>query len=297
MRGCWISKPALLKRMRHRIRLAAPLPLAHQARQPAQRLLIEAQRLAHFARRRLAAIGDDVGRHRRAQFAVALIHILNRLLALLFRRQIEIDVRPLAAALAQKALEQQFHAHRIDGRNLQRIADRRIRRAAASLHQDVVALAELHDVPDDQKISCKPQLRDQRKFMLHLLLRAFQQGRDRSSRHSVASRLLPRACAESYPSSRRPAPDSAETRNQDRSAQTCSRDDRLTVFFDRARHIAKQRSHLSRRAQMPLAVHRQQPSRMIEIGVIAHRGKQIQHLAVICRRIANAIGRKHRQLQ
>ena len=163
------------KRMRHRIRLAAPLPLPDQTRQPAQRILIEAERLSDFSCRRLLAIAAYVGRHRRTKFAVALIHILNRLLALLFRRQIEIDVRPLAAALIQKALKQQFHTHRIDGRDLQRIADCRIRRAAASLNQDAVSLAVLDDVPDDQKIPGKPQPRDQGKFVLHLLLRPLQQ--------------------------------------------------------------------------------------------------------------------------
>src|ERR1039458_272523 len=117
---------------------AAPLPLAHQPRQPAQRFRIEAQRLAYLARRGLAAIADDVRCHRGAQLAVPLVDILDGLLALLFRSQIEIDVRPFAAVLAQEPLEEQFHTHRVDGRNLQRIADRRVRRAAPSLHQDVV---------------------------------------------------------------------------------------------------------------------------------------------------------------
>ena len=76
---------------------------------PLQRFLIEAERFADFARRRLAAIGDDVGGHRRAEFAVALVDILDGLLALFFGGQIEVDVRPLAAALAQEALEEQLH--------------------------------------------------------------------------------------------------------------------------------------------------------------------------------------------
>ena len=145
----------VLKGVRHGVGLAAPLPLAHQARQPPQRVLVEAQRLAGFARRRFAAIGDDVGRHGRAQLAVALVDVLDGLLALLFRGQVEIDVRPFVAALAQKALEEQFHANRIDGRNFQRVADGGIGRAAASLHQDVVLLAVPNDVPDDQEVSGK----------------------------------------------------------------------------------------------------------------------------------------------
>jgi hypothetical protein len=99
--------------------LAAPFPLTHKARQPAQRVRIEAQRLAGFTRRGLAAIGNDVGRHGRAEFAVPLIHVLDRLFALVFRRQIEVDVRPLVSALAQEPLEEQFHAYRIDGRDFE----------------------------------------------------------------------------------------------------------------------------------------------------------------------------------
>ena len=46
--------------------------------------------------------------------------------------------------LAHIALEQKFHANRIDGRDLKRLADGRIRSAASSLDQDVATLAERH---------------------------------------------------------------------------------------------------------------------------------------------------------
>ena len=92
-----------------------------------------------------------------------------------FRRQIEIDVRPLVAALAQKALEEQLHADRIDGGDFKRIADGGVGGAAAALHQDVVLLAELNDVPDDEEVSGEAQLGNQRELVLHLLLRALQQ--------------------------------------------------------------------------------------------------------------------------
>src|SRR5208282_4755827 len=107
-----------------------------------------------------------------AQLAVALVHILDSLLALRLRGQIEIDVRPLAAAFAQETLEEQLHSNWIDGRNLQRVAHSGVRRAAASLHQDAVALRELNDVPDDQKIAFETQFSDQRQLVFDLLLRA-----------------------------------------------------------------------------------------------------------------------------
>ena len=132
MRGCFRSKPAFW----NECAIVSVLPRhSHWLTRPdsrCKRFLIEAERLADLARRRLAAIGDDVRRHRSAQFAVTLIDVLDGLLALVFGGQIEIDVRPLAPALAQEALKEQLHAYRIDGRDFERIADGRVRGASTA---------------------------------------------------------------------------------------------------------------------------------------------------------------------
>ena len=99
MRGCCRIEPRIAKLPLERVVRVLVFPRAHQARQAVERFRIERKRLANFARRRTPAIGDDVRRHRRAQFSVALVHILNRALALISTWQIEIDVRPLAALL------------------------------------------------------------------------------------------------------------------------------------------------------------------------------------------------------
>ena len=99
---------------------------------------VEAERLPDFARRAPAAIGDDVGGHRRAERAVFLVDVLNDALAAIAARQIEIDVGPLAALLGQEALEQQLHADRIDGRDAEAVADGAVGRRAAALHEDVL---------------------------------------------------------------------------------------------------------------------------------------------------------------
>ena len=128
----------------------------------------EAQRLADFARGRAAAIGDDVGGHGRAQLAVALVDVLDGALALIAAGQVEIDIRPLAALFGEEALEQQVHAHRIDGGDSQRITDRAVGGRAAPLRQNAVVAAETHDVPDDQEIAGQFQLFDQRQLALDL---------------------------------------------------------------------------------------------------------------------------------
>jgi hypothetical protein len=134
--------------------------VADQARELRQCLGIEAEHLADLARRRFAAIGDDVRRHGGTQLAVTLVHIADRLLALVAGGQVEIDVRPLAAALAQEALEQQIHLDGIDGGDLKRVADDRVGGAAAALDEDAVALAVVDDVPDDEEVSGEAELLD-----------------------------------------------------------------------------------------------------------------------------------------
>ena len=94
------------------------------------------ERLAHLAHRPARAVGDDVGGHGGAARAVRSVDVLDHLLAPIARRQIEVDVGPLAALLGEEALEQQLHPHRIDGGDAERVADRAVGRRAAPLHQD-----------------------------------------------------------------------------------------------------------------------------------------------------------------
>ena len=111
----------------------------NELREAVERFIVEAQRLADFARRRPSAIGDDVRSHGRAELAVALVDVLNDALALIAAGQIEIDVRPLAAFFGEKSFEEQFHPDGIDGGDSERITDRAVRGRAAALHQDVLA--------------------------------------------------------------------------------------------------------------------------------------------------------------
>src|SRR5207245_3122256 len=104
---------------------------------------------ADFARRRTPAISDHVCGHRRAKLAVTLVNVLNRPLALVAARQIEIDVGPFAALFGKKTLEQKLHAYGIDRGDAKRTATRAICRRATALHENAMALAKLNDVPND----------------------------------------------------------------------------------------------------------------------------------------------------
>jgi hypothetical protein len=59
------------------VSLVPSTPMLTKFGQAVQRLGIEAQGLASFACRGASAIGNDVGGHRRAEFAIALIDVLN----------------------------------------------------------------------------------------------------------------------------------------------------------------------------------------------------------------------------
>src|SRR4051794_18956983 len=101
------------------------------------------------------AIGNDVRRHGRAVSAVATINFLNHAFTPVAAGQIEINVWPTFAAFAEKALENEVIADRINRCNPKAITDRTIGGAAAPLHHDIVFAAEIDDVPDNQKIPRK----------------------------------------------------------------------------------------------------------------------------------------------
>src|SRR5437870_12702863 len=63
-------------------------------------------------------------------------------------------------------------AHWINRCNAEAITNRAVRSAAATLHHDVVLAAEINDVPNDQKISGKPELLNQVQLFLELTFHA-----------------------------------------------------------------------------------------------------------------------------
>ncbi len=143
----------LLKMIFEVIRWTAPFAAVHDARKLVEGPLIKSERFAHFPRRGAVAIGDDIRSHRRPELAVTLVDVLNRLLSLIPARQVEIDIRPLAAFFREKPFEEQFHADRIDRRDAQRIADRTVGGRTAPLHEDFLFAAKPNDVPNDQEVA------------------------------------------------------------------------------------------------------------------------------------------------
>ena len=67
-------------------------------------------------------------------------------------------------------------ADRIDRRNTETVTDGAVGCATAALHHDVVLVAEIHDVPNDQKISGKTKFGNKRQFFIQLLFHCCANG-------------------------------------------------------------------------------------------------------------------------
>src|SRR5580704_4463717 len=163
-------------------------PGSHEARQTIQGFGIKRQRLADFASRRTATIGDDVGCHGCAQFPVALVHILNGTFALVSARKVEIDIGPLAALFRKKPLKKQVHSDRIDGGDAKGVTDGAIGGGTASLDENVVLAAEANNIPNDQEIAGKFELFNERELSVDLFARAHIR-QSVASNHALVSAL------------------------------------------------------------------------------------------------------------
>ena len=142
---------------------------AHGPREALDLLLGELQHLADLPGGAAVAVGDDVRGHGRPRRPVALVDVLDHPLAPIAAREVEVDVGPLPPLLGEEALEEQLHAHGIHGRDAQAVADRAVGGGAAPLHEDALALAEVHEVPDDQEVAAELELADEGELPLDLL--------------------------------------------------------------------------------------------------------------------------------
>ena len=92
----------------------------------------EAQRAGHVAHRAAAAVGDDVGDLGGVVAAVAVVDVLDGLLAQV-RFDVDVDIRWPVPRRGQEPLEQQLVGDRVDVGDAERVADRRIGRRSPAL--------------------------------------------------------------------------------------------------------------------------------------------------------------------
>ena len=134
-------------------------------------VLGQAQNLADFADGAAGAVMHDGRADRRAVAAVALVDVLDHLLAPLVL-EIDVDVGRLAAVLRNEAGEQEVGLVRVDRGDAEAIAHRAVRRRAAALAQDFLLLParERHHVVDGEEIARVIELGDDGEFVPQPLL-------------------------------------------------------------------------------------------------------------------------------
>src|SRR6266446_6944443 len=154
--------------MRDVVALVAEFERGEQLREPVDVVEPEAERLPDLAHGAAAAVRDDVGRHRGAVRTVALVHVLDDGLAAVAARQVEVDVRPLAALLGEEALEEEIHRDRIDGGDAERVADGAVRGRAAALDENAAAAAKIDDLPDDEEVAGEVETLDDGELVIEL---------------------------------------------------------------------------------------------------------------------------------
>src|SRR6266404_7556116 len=154
--------------LRLEIERVREIAVGEQVRKTIENAWRKIECLADLTGRAASAITDHVRGHGGTVFAVTSINFLDDAFPTGAAGKIEIDIGPAFAALIQEPFENQIVAYRIDRRDPKTITNRAVRRTAAALHHDVVLAAEIHNVPDNQKIAGKPELADKRKFFFEL---------------------------------------------------------------------------------------------------------------------------------
>ncbi len=293
MRGSAGSEPASSRCAQQRVAGIVVLPVADELGQSLDEVGRQAEGFPHLARAAPAAIGNHVGRHGRAVPAVALVDVLDDLLAAVAARQVEVDVGPLPALLGEEALEEQLHAHRIDRRDLERVAHRAVRRRAPPLDEDVVPATVLDQIPDDEEVTRQVQASDETELALDLLARPLGQ----------RARAVPRpgaALAERAEKAHRRLPRPQRIVGE-LIAEMLQREAEPERQLARVRHglgaVEEEPLHHPPALHESLAVPREQPAGLIERGVLSHAGQHVEQMPIPASDGARLVGGEERQAE
>ncbi len=168
---------------------AALAPAPHLSRQRPGHVLRQPQHLADLAHRAARPEPHHGGAQRRPVAAVALEHPLDHLLAPLVL-EVDVDVRRLAPAGGDEALEQQVAFHRVDRGDAEHEAYRRVGRRPSALAQDPLLPGEPHDRVHRQEVRRVVQLPDQAELVRDLRRHRLRHARRIRHRQALAHQPL-----------------------------------------------------------------------------------------------------------
>ena len=126
-----------------------------------------AEGLAYVAQGRAGPVGDDVGHLGGVEPAVAGVDVLDDLFAPA-RLDVDVDVGRPVASRGQEALEEQAERHRVHVGDAEGEADGRGGGRSSALAEDVLALAELDDVPHGEEVAREPEGPDHLELVVDL---------------------------------------------------------------------------------------------------------------------------------
>ncbi|ESS36583.1 titin [Burkholderia cenocepacia KC-01] len=148
--------------------VAAAVEPAMALRDAVDQHRIDAERLAGFTQHAARAIRRDGGGKRRAIMSVFRVDMLDHFLTTLML-EVDVDIRRLAAFLADETLEQHRALIGIHFGDAEAVTDHRVRGRTPPLAQDVLTARVFDDVVDGQEKRLVFQFRDQGKFIPDLL--------------------------------------------------------------------------------------------------------------------------------
>ena len=115
-------------------------------------------------------VADDVGDLGGVEAAVALVDVLDDLLAPV-RLDVDVDVGGTVALRGEEALEEQAQRHRVGRGDAEGEADRRVGGRPPALAVDVLLPAEADDVPDHQEVAGEAEGLDEGELVVDLVPR------------------------------------------------------------------------------------------------------------------------------
>ena len=122
-----------------------------------------AERAGSIPQRTLTPVGDDVRDLGGVIPTVTAVDVLDDLLAAA-GFDVKVDIRRAFAFRGEEALEEQARGDGVDGGDAEREADGGVRRRATPLAEDVIAVAVVDDVVDDEEIARESQFFDGAEF-------------------------------------------------------------------------------------------------------------------------------------
>ena len=278
---------AVAELRRQLVVLVVPAVLAEQLREPVDLIEAEAERLADLAHGAARAVADDGRGHGGAARAVAPVDVLDHLFAPVARRQVEVDVGPLAALLGEEALEEELHRHGVDRRDAERIADGAVRGRAASLTEDATLATEADDVPDDEEVAGEVELGDDGQLVLELPAHAVGDRPPTLARAGL--RELAQVALRRLAGLQRIVGKAiGQVGERERTALGDA-----PAFADPCRRVAEERRHLFCRPEMTLGIRQQAASGLVDRRAEPDAGEDVEQRAVGRHGVSDVVGRDH----